>query len=103
MNKRLTRLCFIGALFLCLGAFAQEKTVTGTVIDTNGAPLPGVSIVVQGTSNGTQSDFDGNFTIEVAEGSVLEFSYIGMQAQEMTVGASNTVNVTMEEGGQPTR
>lgn len=86
-------------LVLVLGAYpllAQNKTVTGTVTDTSdGSPLPGVNVLVQGTTNGTQTDFDGNYTIEVAEGNVLVFSYIGMRAQSITVGSSNTVDVQM--------
>lgn len=86
-------------LVLVLGAYpllAQNKTVTGTVTDTSdGSPLPGVNVLVQGTTNGTQTDFDGNYAIEVAEGNVLVFSYIGMRTQSITVGASNTVDVQM--------
>jgi TonB-linked SusC/RagA family outer membrane protein len=86
-------------LVLVLGAYpllAQNKTVTGTVTDaSDGSPLPGVNVLVQGTTNGTQTDFDGNYTIEVAEGNVLVFSYIGMRAQSITVGSSNTVDVQM--------
>lgn len=97
MNRKLNYFFFIGALFLCLGTYAQQKTVTGTVTDTDSAPLPGVSIVVQGTTNGTQTDFDGNFAIDVAPGAVLQFTYIGLKSQNITVGVANTINVTMEE------
>ncbi len=77
---------------------AQTKTVTGTVTFAgDGSPLPGVSVVEQGTTNGTQTDFDGNYTIEVSEGAILNFSYIGMGSQSVTVGASNTVDVQMRE------
>ncbi|WP_299534506.1 SusC/RagA family TonB-linked outer membrane protein [Ulvibacterium sp.] len=86
-------------LVLVLGAFpllAQNKTVSGTVTDSSdGSPLPGVNVLVQGTTNGTQTDFDGNYSIDVAEGNVLVFSYIGMMSQSITVGASNTVDVQM--------
>ncbi|WP_456378433.1 SusC/RagA family TonB-linked outer membrane protein [Lutibacter sp.] len=74
--------------------FAQEKTVSGTVSDETG-PLPGVNVIIKGTNNGTQTDFDGNYTLKAAVGDVLVFSYVGMEPQEKTVGASNTVNVTM--------
>ncbi|MEM7380483.1 MAG: carboxypeptidase-like regulatory domain-containing protein, partial [Bacteroidota bacterium] len=77
---------------------AQTKTVTGTVTDTaDGSPLPGVSVVEQATTNGTQTDFDGNYTIEVSEGATLVFSFIGMASQNIAVGASNTINVQMQE------
>ncbi|MBT8184382.1 MAG: SusC/RagA family TonB-linked outer membrane protein, partial [Eudoraea sp.] len=60
-------------------------------------PLPGVSIVEQGTSNGTQTDFDGNYTINVSVGSTLVFSYVGMGTQSVVVGSSNTYNIQMVE------
>nr|WP_288931689.1 TonB-dependent receptor [uncultured Allomuricauda sp.] len=88
-------------LVLCMSfSFAQEKTVSGNVTDETGLPLPGVSIVVVGTTNGTQTDFDGNFSIAVSEGEVLRFSYIGQKTVERTVGASATLNVQMVADAQ---
>lgn len=75
---------------------AQEKTVSGTVQDENNVPLPGVNILIKGTSQGTQSDFDGNFSIQAEEGDVLIFSYVGTKTIEKTVGAENTYDVVME-------
>ncbi|UYW00559.1 SusC/RagA family TonB-linked outer membrane protein [Flavobacterium agricola] len=75
-------------------SFAQEKTVTGTVME-DGFPLPGVSIVVKGTTMGTQTDFDGKYSIQVKTGETLLFSFIGMDTVTQTVGESNTINVTM--------
>ena len=93
---------FSGILTLLLAlivqiSFAQEKTVSGTVTDQDGLPLPGVNIVVQGTTNGTQTDFDGNYTIKVSVGQVLVYTYIGVKTTQRTVGASNTIDVQMEE------
>ncbi|NJM78958.1 MAG: hypothetical protein HC854_03795 [Flavobacterium sp.] len=68
--------------------FAQVKTVSGTVVDQNGLPLPSVAILEKGTTNGTQSDFDGNFKINVRQGSTLVFSYISMKTQEIVVNSS---------------
>lgn len=77
---------------------AQSKTVSGTVTDAaDGSPLPGVNVLVQGTTNGTQTDFDGNYSIDAETGNVLIFSYLGMSSQNVTVGASNTVDVGMLE------
>jgi len=76
---------------------AQTKTVSGTVQDNLGTPLPGVNVVVDGTVNGTQTDFDGNYSIEVSEGEVLRFSYIGMVTTTVTVSSTNTVDVVMQE------
>ena len=86
-------------LVLVLGTYpllAQTKTVSGTVSDgSDGTPLPGVNVLLQGTTNGTQTDFDGNFNIDASEGDVLVFSYIGMSSESRTVGTSNTVDVSM--------
>ena len=79
--------------------FAQEKTVTGNISDASG-PLPGVTVVVKGTNMGTQSDFDGNYSIKATSGAVLQYSFMGMQTVEKTVGASNTINVVMTEDAQ---
>src|SRR5690606_17505978 len=78
--------------------FAQEKTVSGTVSDDAGLPLPGVNIIIKGTTTGTQSDFDGNYSIAVSQGQILVFSYVGFETREITVGASNTIDVTLKAG-----
>ncbi|TPN81391.1 SusC/RagA family TonB-linked outer membrane protein [Aquimarina algicola] len=77
-------------------AFAQERTVTGKVVDDNGSPLPGVNIIIKSTSNGTQSDFDGLYTIEVSDGDVLLFSYLGFTTKEVPVGTGSTLDVQLE-------
>src|SRR5690606_1409856 len=88
-------------LVLCMSiSFAQEKAISGNVTDQDGLPLPGVSIVVVGTTNGTQTDFDGNYSITAATGQVLRFSYIGQRSVEATIGASNIINIQMEEDAQ---
>ncbi|WP_394974748.1 SusC/RagA family TonB-linked outer membrane protein [uncultured Croceitalea sp.] len=87
---------------LLLGAFicfttAQAQTVSGTVSDATG-PLPGASVVVKGTTNGTQTDFDGNYTLnDVASDAILVFSYIGFSSQEIPVNGQATINVTLTE------
>ena len=86
-------LCFVFS-------FAQEKTVSGKVTDQNGAPLPGVSVLVVGTTTGTQSDFDGLYSISVAQGATLRFSYIGQKTQDVVVGSSNTIDVQLSEDAQ---
>lgn len=75
---------------------AQKMSVTGTVSDNSGA-LPGVSVLIKGTSTGTETDFDGKYTISVDKGSVLVFRYLGYKTVEKTVGNSSTINVTMSE------
>ncbi|WP_289644449.1 SusC/RagA family TonB-linked outer membrane protein [Maribacter aestuarii] len=81
-------------------ANAQKKTVTGNVTDEEGVPLPGVNILVKGTTTGIQTDFDGNYAIQVSEGQVLVFSYIGQRTEERTVGSDDVINVTMVEDAQ---
>ncbi|WP_205461922.1 TonB-dependent receptor [Mangrovibacterium lignilyticum] len=75
----------------------QVTAVKGLVKDTDGAPLPGVTVVEKGTTNGTITDFDGNYSIEVSAGATLVFSFVGMQVQEIAVGSQSTINVVLEE------
>ena len=78
-----------------------QRTVTGTVVDEENQPLPGVSIQVEGTTSGTTSDFDGNYAIEVdSDIVVLVFTYIGMKPVKETVGNRNTINVQMVQDAQ---
>lgn len=81
--------------FVVQFSFAQEKTVTGTVTDEEGLPLPGVNIVIQGTSTGVQTDFDGNYTIEATEGDILVFSFVGLETAEIPVGNNPRIDVTL--------
>ncbi|MBT8187131.1 MAG: SusC/RagA family TonB-linked outer membrane protein, partial [Croceitalea sp.] len=74
-----------------------QSTISGTVVDSNGAPLPGANVVVKGTSNGTQTDFDGNYTITADSNATLVFSYIGFTKQEIAINGQTTINVTMSE------
>lgn len=73
-----------------------DKTVTGKVVDETDSPLPGVSILVKGTSNGTVTDLDGQFSLVVADNATLVFSYTGYTSQEIVVGAQTTINVTLK-------
>lgn len=78
-----------------------QRTVSGTITDQNGQPLPGVSVFLEGTSTGTISDFDGNYSIQVSSDSqVLTFSFVGMKRIQTTVGQRSTINVQMEEDAQ---
>ncbi|HEY9220642.1 MAG TPA: SusC/RagA family TonB-linked outer membrane protein [Lutibacter sp.] len=85
--------------FMVQISFAQEKTVTGNVSDMSG-PLPGVTVIIKGTKTGTQTDFDGKYSIKAATGAVLQYSFIGLQTAERTVGASNIIDVTMKESAE---
>ncbi|WP_161598200.1 SusC/RagA family TonB-linked outer membrane protein [Maribacter flavus] len=75
-----------------------QQSVSGTVNDTNGQPIPGVSVVEKGTSNGVATDFDGNYSITLSQpNAVLIFSSLGFSRKEVTVGQSSELNVVLEE------
>lgn len=91
MKKNLL-LCALVSLTFSLTATAQQ--ITGSVSDDNGIPLPGASIVIEGTSDGTTTNFDGNFTIDASQGSTLVISYVGYESKEIVVGSS-PINVQL--------
>lgn len=89
-------------LLVCLSIFsqwtlAQSQQITGHIADTKGESAIGASILEKGTTNGTITDFDGNFKLNVGPKAVLKISYIGYKTQEITVGNKTKLNVTMEE------
>jgi TonB-linked SusC/RagA family outer membrane protein len=77
-------------------SFAQQRAVSGIVKDNTGLPVPGVNVIIKGTTNGTQTDFDGKYTIQAAPTDVLVFSFIGMKTQEVTA-SSGTLNVSLAD------
>ncbi|MGS2741446.1 SusC/RagA family TonB-linked outer membrane protein [Sinomicrobium sp. M5D2P17] len=94
------KLVLFTALFCAVGAVQAQITVSGTVSDAMG-PLPGANILVKGTTNGTQTDFDGNYTLsDVPEDAVLVFSYIGYKNNEVSVDGKTSINVTLQEDTQ---
>ena len=98
--KHITSACFL-FLTCTMMVFAQQVTVTGTVSDESGAALPGVTILVQGTTVGAATDVNGRYTISgVSSQSVLIFSFVGFVTQEIIVGDSRNINVTLLEDSQ---
>jgi len=86
-------------LLVAVSTMLAQRTITGTVSDAAGDPLPGVNVVVKGTDVGTATDGTGMYSIRVAEeNAALIFSYIGYSSQEVALGASNVVDVTLTEG-----
>ena len=82
--------------FIAIQVQAQKQTITGTITDNSGVPLVGVNVIVKNTSNGTQSDFDGNYELEVALGQILIYSYVGFVTIEKQISSeSNVINVQM--------
>lgn len=79
--------------------FAQERVVSGVVSDNMGMPLPGVSVLVKGTKAGTQTDFDGKYSVKATSSQVLIFSYVGMKTQEV-LASSSAVNVKLQSDAQ---
>jgi TonB-linked SusC/RagA family outer membrane protein len=77
---------------------AFQSTITGTITDASGVPLPGANVVIKGTRTGAAADFDGNYSIQASAGDVLVFSYTGYNSSELTVGTSSVINATLEEG-----
>jgi len=94
MKPKFTMILMLLALSVQM-VFAQQKTVSGTVSDENGLPLPGATVVRAGTSSGTSTDFDGKYQLAANVGDVLNFSYVGYATQSVTVGASNTYDLSM--------
>ncbi|MUP46832.1 DUF3520 domain-containing protein [Gramella sp. BOM4] len=74
----------------------QAKTITGTVTDAENQPVPGVNVIIKGTSNGVTTDFDGKYSIEAKEGDVLAFSFVGFKTKEKKVGKETEINVVLE-------
>ena len=88
-------------ILVAMPVLSQTRTVTGTVTDTSGDALIGVSILVQGTSNGVVTDLDGKYTLtNVPENGTLTFSYIGMLPQDIKVNGRSAINVTLKEDSQ---
>lgn len=97
MEKGLLQLVFL--LFISLFSFSQTKTITGQVTDQAGDPIPFASVRVQNSNRGVTADENGNFTISVNQGEVLQVSAVGIRAANITVGAEDTYTVTVEKTG----
>lgn len=93
------RLFFIALLsVLSMGAYAQTKTVSGTVVDSKGDPVIGASVVVKGTTNGIITDIDGNFKLQsVPENGKIQVSFVGYQTLEVTVAGKTLFNLTLQD------
>jgi hypothetical protein len=99
ISKNKFLLCFL-IIFIQI-AYAspliEQQEITGNITDTNGIPLPGVTVMERGTNNGTQTDFDGKYSLEVgAADAVLIYTFVGMETIERTVGQNTVIDVVME-------
>lgn len=100
MHRLLHRLVAVLAMWILLIGFTHaQRTITGTIKDDSGEPLIGVNVLVVGTTTGTVSDFDGNYSLEVpSDASQLQFSFTGFEAAILTLGSSDRVDVVLTEG-----
>ena len=91
------RILLVSFLFLATNLWAQDRTISGTVSsEEDGSGLPGVNVILQGTTTGTTTDIDGNFRLDVpTDGGVLVFSFIGLSAQEIEIGTRSVIDVVM--------
>lgn len=98
-KNRSLKICLLGTFLLIVGFSYGQKTVTGTVVSSDdGIGIPGVNVVVKGTANGTSTDFDGLYSIDIASGnSVLVFSYLGFITEEIDVGDKSVIDVSLTE------
>ena len=86
--------------FLAISVAVGQQTITGSVSDEDGSPLPGASVLETGTNNGVVADFDGNFSISVADDASLSISFLGYITQVIPVGSNTSIDVVLSEGGQ---
>ncbi|MEM8765152.1 MAG: TonB-dependent receptor [Bacteroidota bacterium] len=91
-----TKLFLVGVLLVNIQLFAQV-TVSGKVTDENNAPIPGANVVVVNSTRGVQTDFDGNYSIEVSSGESLRFSYVGYAAQTVEITNQQTLDISLQE------
>lgn len=91
--------CFL-LFFLQVSVFAQKKNISGKVTDVNGMELPGASVIIKGTTNGTETGLDGTFSVRASSTDVLVFNFLGFKQKEVTVGNSTTINVTLIEDSE---
>jgi len=96
MSEKFFRFFVLVAVFTTQFAFAQTKSITGTVTEPNGEPLLGATVLVEGTSNGTSTDFDGNFSLNVNQGDQIEVSYVGYATQVIEIDSRDSYNIVLE-------
>lgn len=94
-NVRLNLMMLLWA-FVTITTMAQDITVSGKVQESNGSVLPGVSVLVKGTTRGTQTDADGNFKIAAPSSATLVFSFVGMTSQEVAINNRTQLSVTLQ-------
>jgi len=98
INSLFKQIAFVGILLFGIVGMSGQSIIKGTVTSTtDGEPIPGVNVILKGTSNGVATDFDGNYTISASPNDVLVFSFLGFKTQEQAVGDQTTIDVVLEE------
>jgi TonB-linked SusC/RagA family outer membrane protein len=98
--KKLSFLMTLSMMLVSFWGFGQQLTITGNVADDNSLALPGATVLVEGTSNGVTTDFDGNYSIVANVGDVLVFSYVGFDTQTVTVGRDTKINILLNSSNE---
>ena len=93
-------LYYLMSFLLCVQFAIAQRTVTGNVIDDQGVPLPGATLVEFGTNNGTTTDFDGNYSITVQDGASISASFVGYETETVVVADQDLINFTLDAGNQ---
>lgn len=96
IRKNLKLFWMVSFLLLTIAGYAQQKTISGRVTDaSNGEPLPGVTVVVAGTTVGTITNFDGEYSLNVNTGQTVSYSFIGYEAQQVVIGSQSVINISL--------
>ena len=98
--KKLNFLMTLSLMLVSFWGFSQQVTITGNVADDSSLALPGATVIVEGTSNGVTTDFDGNYSITASVGDVLVFSYVGFETKTVTVGRDRKINILLNTSNE---
>ncbi|MEO6868196.1 MAG: SusC/RagA family TonB-linked outer membrane protein [Ginsengibacter sp.] len=98
MRKIATFIMALLLLQVCQVSYAQQRTITGTVVSNDNTPMPAVSVIVKGRGEGTQTDVNGKFSISANDGEILVISAVGFSPQEFRIGKSSSVNIILQQG-----
>ena len=98
MKQKSFKYVVLMVTLLSLNLTFAQRIITGNVSDESGLPLPGVNVIIKGTQTGTSTDFDGNYSINVSDSDVIEFSYVGFMEKEIEVANANSFDISLEMG-----
>jgi len=96
MKQKSLQCVVLMVTLLSLNSTFTQKIITGNVSDESGVPLPGVNVIIKGTQTGTSRDFDGNYSINVSDSDVIEFSYVRSMEKEIEVANANSFDISLE-------